>query len=72
MDRITESESTSQQKSRRNPKRPAVVKQLTSAGYTISRAIMHPDGRTEFVLAAGAVPVEESNSWDEVMGDGAA
>ena len=63
MDSITESVSTPQQKSRRNPKRPAVVKQLTSAGYTISRAIMHPDGRTEFVLAAGGAPVEEPNPW---------
>jgi hypothetical protein len=69
VNRNTESESTSQQKSRRNPKRPAVVKQLTSAGYTIARAIIHPDGRTEFVLAAGAAPVEESNPWDKALVD---
>ena len=69
MDRNTESESAPQPKSKRNPKRPAVVKQLTSAGYTIQRVIMHPCGRTEYVLAAGAAPVEESNSWDRALGD---
>jgi hypothetical protein len=62
MNRVTYSESAPQPKSRRNPKRPAVVKQLTSNGYTISRAIMHPDGRTEFVLSGGAAPVEEPKS----------
>jgi hypothetical protein len=72
MQRDIDSESAPQQKTRRNPKRPAVVKQLTSNGYTIARVIAHPDGRTEYVLAAGAAPVEESNAWDEVLGDGAA
>jgi hypothetical protein len=66
---INESESTPQQKSSRNPKRPAVVKQLTSAGYTISRAIIHPDGRTEFVLSGSAAPVEEPNAWDKALVD---
>jgi hypothetical protein len=68
MDRNTESESAPQPKSKRNPKRPAVVKQLTSAGYTIARVIMRADGSTEYVLAAGAAPVEP-NSWDRALGD---
>ena len=69
MDRITESESTPQQKSRRNPKRPAVLKQLTSNGYTLDRVIMRPDGSTEFVVSGGTAPVEASNSWDKALVD---
>jgi hypothetical protein len=72
MDSATESKSQHQAKNPRRPKRPAIVSQLTRAGYTIDRVIMPPDGSTEFVVAGGGSSVEEPNSWDEVMGDGAA
>ena len=68
MTRATESESESQPKKSRNPKRPAVVSQLKNAGYAIERVIMRPDGSTEFLLA-GAAP-GNANEWDEVLTDG--
>ena len=62
MHSATESKSQQQVKSRRGPKRPAIVGQLKRAGYTVDRVIMRPDGSTEFVVAGGT-PAEEPNPW---------
>ena len=69
MQSATESKSQQQVKSRRGPKRPAIVSQLKRAGYTIDRVIMRPDGSTELVVAGGNGVAEDPNPnpWDRVL-----
>jgi hypothetical protein len=58
----TDSKPQLQAKTRRGPKRPAIVSQLKRAGHTLERVIMRPDGSTEYVVA-GASSAEEPNPW---------
>jgi len=70
MPTVGDSKSEPQPKNPRNPKRPAVVKTLTSNGYTIQRVIMRPDGSTEYVLANGSRPEPATSDWDEILANG--